>query len=70
MGVRESCVIIARITSLVAVDGEKTKRKVSKKTNEFCSEGWTECSEPLQNVRGTSDFISSLLFTMAITCIL
>lgn len=70
MDVRESYVIIARITSLVAVHSEKTKCEVSKEPNEFCSEGWAECSEALQNVRGIFDFILSLLFTMAIICIL
>lgn len=69
MDVHESYVLIARITSLVAVHGEKTKCKVSKEPNEF-SEGWAECSEALQNVRGIFDFILSLLFTMAIICIL
>lgn len=61
-GVFESYVIIARVTSLVAVRSEKSKCKVARNQKNSCSEGWAECPEDLQNVKGIFHLIVLLLY--------
>lgn len=68
-GVLESYVIIARVTSLVAVHSEESKCKVSKEPKEFLlrrvgrvSGSFKECQRHIS--------LHGLLFIKAVTCIL